>query len=95
MAILHIEKHGGLAGFGGSNSHIRSRGQIDTAVLSPDDQKLLDSLFITGGAVEPSKEADSFRYLISRTTAVGTETIEASETQVPEALASCVKDEFV
>jgi len=95
MAILHIEKRGGLANFGGANARIRSRGQIDTTALSPADQKAVDSLFQTGGAVDPSREADSFRFLISRTTAAGTETVETHEDRVPAALTSCVKDEFV
>jgi hypothetical protein len=95
MAILHVEKLGGLAGFGGAKAHIRSRGQIDTTALSPADQEAVDSLFRTGGAVEPPKGADSFRFRISRTTAAGTETVEAHEAQLPEALSSCVKDDFV
>jgi hypothetical protein len=95
MTILHVEKLGGLAGFGGVHARIRSRGKIDTAALSPADRKAVDALFQTGGAVGPSKGADSFRFRISRTTATGTETVEAREEQVPTALASCVKDEFV
>ena len=95
MAILHIEKLGGLAGFGGVHARIRSRGQIDTAALSATDQKAVDALFQTLGPSAPPKGADGFRFRISRTTAVGTETIEVSETHVPAPLASCVKDEFV
>ena len=95
MAILHIEKLGGLAGFGGAHARIRSRGQIDTAALSATDQKAVDSLFRTLGSSEPTKGADGFRFRISRTTAVGTETVEAHEARVPAALASCVTDEFV
>lgn len=95
MAILHIEKVGGLAGYGGTRARIRSRGEIDTTELSPDDQKAVDSLFETGGSVEPPTGADSFQFRISRTTSTGTETVEAHEGQLPEALASCVKDEFV
>lgn len=95
MAILHIEKLGGLAGFGAARARIRSRGQIDTASLSPADQQAIESLFVTGGASAPPKSADAFRFRISRTTATGTQTIEAHEDQVPAALASCVRDEFV
>ena len=95
MAILHIEKLGGLAGYGGSKAHIRSRGQIDTTALSPADQKAVELLFETGGAAGPAKGADGFRFRISRTTADGAETVEAHEGQLPDALASCVKDEFV
>jgi hypothetical protein len=95
MAILHIEKLGGLAGFGGVHARIRSRGQIDTAALSATDQKAVDALFQTLSPSDPPKGADGFRFRISRTTAVGTETIEVPETHVPAPLASCVKDEFV
>lgn len=95
MAILHIEKLGGLAGFGGSRAHIRSRGQLDTATLSADDKKAVDSLFQTGDASSHPGEADGFRFRISRTTTAGTETVEAPEAHVPAALTSCVKDEFV
>jgi hypothetical protein len=95
MVVLHVEKLGGIAGFGGSRARIRSRGQIDSAALSAADQKAVDSLFQTGGVSAPEEGADYFRFRISRTTAAGTETIEAPESRVPAALASCVKDEFV
>jgi hypothetical protein len=95
MSILHVEKLGGLAGFGGPRARIRSRGQVDTSALSAGDRKAVDALFQSRGVSEPSKGADEFRFRISRTTAAGTETIEAPETHVPAALASCVRDEFV
>ena len=94
MAILHVEKLGGLANFGGAKARIRSRGQIDTAALSAADQKAVDSLFKKGGGPAP-KGGDDFRFRISRTTAAGTETVEAPESSIPAALASCVKDELV
>jgi hypothetical protein len=94
MAILHVEKLGGLAGFGGARARLRSRGQVDTKALSAADQKAVDELFRSGGAAD-SRGADGFRFRISRTTAAGTETVEASEANVPAALASCVKDELV
>ena len=95
MPILHVEKLGGLAGFGGIRARIRSHGQIDSAALSDADQKAVDSLFRTGGGSAPEKGADYFRFRISRATATGTETVEVSESSVPAALSSCVKDEFV
>jgi hypothetical protein len=95
MAILHIEKLGGLANFGGARARIRSRGQIDTAALSPADQKAVDELFRAGSTSRSAKGADSFRFRITRTTAAGTETVEAPESHVPAALASSVKDELV
>lgn len=95
MAILHVEKLGGLAGFGGVHARIRSRGQIDTGTLSGADQQAVDSLFQNPDTHKNNKEADAFRFRISRTTAGGTETVEVPEASVPAALAKCVKDEFV
>jgi hypothetical protein len=95
MAIVHVEKLGGLAGFGGKRSHLRSRGQVDTAHLSPADQKAVDSLFQSRGRSAPPAGADGFRFRISRTTDRGTETVEAHEASVPVVLASSVKDELV
>lgn len=95
MAILHIEKLGGLANFGGARAHIRSCGQLDTATLSAKDLRAVDLLFHTPTKAETPAVADGFRFRISRTTAVGTESVEAPESRVPRVLASCVKDEFV
>ena len=93
MAILHIEKVGGLAGYGATRSRIRSRGQVDTAALSTADQKAVDALF--RGGPHHARGADGFRYRISRTTDAGTETVEVPEEHVPAAVASSVKDELV
>lgn len=94
MSILQVEKLGGLANFGGMRSRIRSVGRIDTTALSPDDQKAIDELFRSSGTPD-SNIADSFRFRVSRLSVNGTENIEVSETCIPAALASCVKDEFV
>ena len=95
MAILHVEKLGGLANFGGSRARIRSRGQLDTTALSEKDLHAVDSLFHNPSASATPAGADGFRFRISRTTAAGTETVEAHEARVPAALASCVTDELV
>jgi hypothetical protein len=95
MAMLHVERLGGLANFGGARSRVRSRGQIDTAALSAADRRAVDALFQSGGGAAPHGAADEFRYRISRTTPGGTETVEAPEGHVPAALAACVKDELV
>jgi len=94
MPILYVEKLGGLAGFGGARARIRSRGQAEYATLSSSDQKAIDTLFLKGGTSH-GKGADGFRFQISRDTATGSETIEVNEKQIPQALAKCVKDEFV
>jgi hypothetical protein len=95
MAILHIEKLGGIAGFGGGKSRIRSRGKISTTDLSRTDSEAVESLFQTGGQIEASKGVDGFRFRISRDTEAGTETIEVPEEHVPAVIMSCVKDELV
>lgn len=95
MAILHVEKLGGLANFGGTRSRIRSQGRLDTEALSARELQAVDSLFDSLDGPETSLAADGFRFRISRTTAKGTETVEVPESSVPAALASCVKDELV
>ncbi len=93
MGLLKIERVGGLAGFGGSRSRVRSHGQIETAELSASDQSAVEALF-KGDQVKMGKGADSFGFRISRVTASGEETVEAPEELVPFALASCVRDEL-
>ena len=95
MAILHVEKLGGLANFGGAHARIRSCGQFDTEALSARELQAVDSLFHSPSESETPAVADGFRFRISRITTAGTETVEAPESRVPAALASCVKDEFV
>ena len=95
MSILHVERIGGLANFGGARARIRSLGELNTSVLSATELKAVDSLFQSHGASETPKVADGFRFRITRTTSAGTETVVAPEAVVPATLASCVKDEFV
>jgi len=95
MAKLHVERIGGLAGFGGVRSHVRSHGEIDMAALSAADQRVVEELFQSHGKAKPSQARDTFRYRISRTTPAGVETIEAPEEVLPAALSRCVKDELV
>jgi hypothetical protein len=95
MAKLHVERVGGLAAFGGPRSHVRSHGEVDTAALSPADQRAIEKLFQSQGMAGPSQARDAFRYRISRTTPDGVETIEAPEGVVPAAVSQCVKDELV
>lgn len=94
MAKLHVERIGGLAGYGGSRSNIRSQGEIDTADLSAADRHAVDGLFLSNAKANASPARDAFRYRISRTTPEGIETIEAPEAIVPAALSQCVKDEL-
>ena len=95
MATLHVERIGGLAGFGGTQSAIQSRGQIEVAALSAADAKAVEALFQHPGKAADSLVRDGFRYRLSRRTPAGTETIEAPESAVPATVMQCVKDELV
>jgi hypothetical protein len=95
MPLLHVERIGGLAGFGGTQSHIRSHGQVDDAALSDSDKRTVEELFHSPGRAKASQTRDEFRYRISRSTPAGTETVEIPESLVPRMLTQCVKDELV
>lgn len=95
MAVLQVERIGGLAGFGGVKSHVRSRGQLDLAALTPAEQQAVEALFQSHGEAKAAQMRDGFRYKITRITSAKSETIEAPESIVPAALVRCVKDELV
>ena len=95
MSKLKIERIGGLAGFGGKNAHVRSRGEMNTDDLSEKEEKAVEDLFATKGKLGKSSTADGFRYKISRETASGPEDIEVGEDMVPNTLKQCVTDEFI
>jgi Emfourin len=95
IALLHVERVGGQANFGGAGAHVRSHGQIETDALSPEERRAVEALFKSKGKTKASQMRDGFRYRISRTTPEGTETIEVPEAAVPAALAQSVKDELV
>lgn len=95
MAVLQVERVGGLAGMGMGGSHLRSKGQVDVKKLSAQERDAVEALFRRDSKTKSSKIADGFRYRISRTTPSGTETVEAAESAVPAAIAQCVKDELV
>ena len=95
MAKLKVERIGGLAGFGGKNSHLRSIGEIDMDKLSEEDKKIVEGLFKDKSKASETLARDSFRYRITRTTSQGTESVEAAEDNIPNAVRQCVKDEIV
>jgi hypothetical protein len=94
MSKLKIERIGGLAGFGGANSHLRSSGEIDMDKLSAKDKKVVEDLFISKARAGKTLNMDTFRYRISRMTSDGMESIEADEEKIPGAVRQCVKDEI-
>ena len=94
MVTLHVERLGGIAGFGGARSHIRSHGQLEISKLSTEEQKAVELLFQSTDKPKSKAVADGFRYRISRTTPSGTDSIEVAESEVPATLVHCVKDEL-
>ena len=94
METLFIERLGGLAGFGGSRSKLRSRGRVDMSTLSTTERAVVESLFASRSAADAGALRDGFRYRISRTTPTGVETIEACEATVPAALTRCIREEL-
>jgi hypothetical protein len=94
MDLIKIERVGGLAGFGGSGSKIKSRGEVSLAKLCVEDQLVVENLFNAKGKSKLSKLADGFCYKLTRTSKQGLQTIEVPEAQVPAAIAQCLKDEL-
>lgn len=87
--VLAIERIGG-PGFGGP--HLKSRGQVSVASLSPADRKAVDALFASGGKAANPKAPGQFRYRITRAGSKGPQTIEAPESAMPAALIAAVRD---
>lgn len=92
MDEVKVEQLGGFAGFGGP--HLESSGIVPLSSVSAADREKIDALFRRyqgGGAPQPnSAQADQFRYRLSRRTQKGMESIEAAESEVPEALRASV-----
>jgi hypothetical protein len=95
MSTLKIERIGGLPGFGGKNSHLRSIGEIDMDKLSKEDQQIVEDLFRNKTNAAETLDRDNFRYRITRVTSKGTESIEADEDKIPNTVRQCVKDEII
>ncbi|MEI7862008.1 MAG: protealysin inhibitor emfourin [Planctomycetota bacterium] len=99
MTLVRVERIGGVVGFGLAVGHLRSFGTIDTATLTPSEQKILDLLFSHRAqgkaAAHPGPACDAFCYLLSRGSGAATETIEAAEAALPAAVVQCVRDEIV
>lgn len=93
--MLQVERVGGVAGFGGSRSRIRSRGEVDTLALTAEDQLRIEGMFQSPQPPQPPRGPDQFRYKITRPTPAGAETVEVHEENLPAALLACVKDELV
>jgi len=95
MAKLQVERIGGIAGFGGAGSHLRSRGEVELTNLSAAEQQAVDSLFQSQDKPKSSQMRDGFQYRITRNTANGVETIVVPEEAVPATIRGSLKDEIV
>jgi hypothetical protein len=94
MDDIHLERLGGMGGFGGANSALRSTGALSSTQLSDNDRHAIESLFQTGAPPDPAGAADMFRYRITWETEQGARTIEVPESAVPDTLRNAVKDEL-
>jgi hypothetical protein len=96
MEMLKVERIGGLAGFGGAKSRLKSDGEIAFSDLSLSDQKAVEALFKAGGKAAPSQIRDGFSYRVTRGGdgwgAAAGDTILVPEDKMPAALIACVKD---
>ena len=89
MNEVRVEQLGGFAGFGGP--HLKSSGAVDLSSLSPADRATVEGLFQryrTSSAT--SAYPAQFRYRLTRQTPAGTESIEAPEHEVPDAVKASV-----
>ena len=92
MNEIKIEQLGGFAGFGGP--HLESSGIVSLPNLSDADRKTVDELFRRGQRgetpVPDSTQADQFRYRLTRRTQNGMESVDALESEIPEALKASI-----
>ena len=91
MDDVKVERLGGLAGFGGATSRLRSSGHIRLEALSDADRNRLKGLFKAGPQML-THGADGFTYRITWTGSAGVKVLELAEGQVPAALVACVVD---
>ncbi|HEY2775822.1 MAG TPA: protealysin inhibitor emfourin [Candidatus Binatia bacterium] len=99
MKKIQVERLGGVAGFGTRAGHLRSRGEIHEASLCDADRAAVDALFESAGQAAPARSGargiDELRYRLTREGPRGDESVEASESAVPQVLRESVKDEIV
>jgi hypothetical protein len=92
--MLHLERLGGVAGFGTTRARIRSHGQCDLATLSSTEIERIEQLFQSPG--EPhSGGVDAFRLRLTRSTTAGAQSVVVPESAVPSRLLSCIRDELL
>ena len=93
MTILHMERIGGLAGFGTGRARIRSHGQFETTALSSAEFQAVEQLFQGGSPAAGS--ADGFSLRLTRSGAEGSQSVVVPESAVPASLLRHLKDELI
>lgn len=91
--LLHVERIGGLAGFG-LPGHLRSIGVVSIASLSVEDRHTIELLFGEERISAP-RMPDSFHYRITRVVGISTDVIDVPEARVPAQIRTCVKDSLL
>ena len=91
MDEVKVERLGGLAGFGGTGSRLKSSGRVNVAELSQADRDGLRGLFAAGHQPHAPVN-DGFLYRITWTGSAGVKVVELPEAQVPAVLVACVVD---
>lgn len=91
---IDVERLGGLAGFGLPGARLRSRCTILAKDLRPADQAILRGIFLTLPK-GPDQKRDAFRYRLTRQRGAESQTVVVAETEVPEAIRECLRDEIV
>ena len=88
--MVKVEQLEGIAGFGGP--HLKSEGTVNVASLSEGDRNAVEALFVRGKQQPATAPAhpDQLRYRLTRSTSTGTETVEALESEVPQAVKASV-----
>jgi hypothetical protein len=97
MTILHMERIGGLAGFGTGRARIRSHGQFETTALSSAEFQAVEQLFqgSTPGAESAAGSTDGFSLRLTRSSAEGSQSVVVPESAVPASLLRHLKDELI
>lgn len=93
MTRVHVERRGGLAGFGLGGSRVRSVGEIDLEALGAAERKAVDAIFTRSSKAKP--RPDEFVYRVTRTTNGREQVVEVPESVVPSVVRDCVRDELV
>lgn len=94
---LDIERLGGLAGMGLSQSRIRSRVTLLGKELSAGEQDSVDALFKADASRTRTEQggADSFRYRLTLHNSQGSREIEVGAGDLRESLEARIKDELI